>query len=62
MICLKCGDIGNNLQADDIIEEEYNGYEFTSVVVGHCLNCGERYMWEEVYTYVGSRNCVPIED
>ena len=62
MICLKCGDIEDNLQADDIVEEEYNGNEFMSVVVGHCTNCGARYMWEEIYTYTGSRNCVPIED
>ena len=62
MICLKCGDIEDNLQADDIIEEEYNGNEFTSVVVGHCANCGARYMWEEVYIYIGSKNCVLLED
>lgn len=62
MICLKCGSIEENLQADDIIEEEYNGNEFMSVVVGHCESCGARYIWEEIYIYKGSKNCILLED
>lgn len=62
MICLKCGSIEDNLQADDIIEEEYYGDKIISTVIGHCVDCGAKYIWDEVYVYSHAEDCIPIGD
>jgi hypothetical protein len=62
MICLKCGSIEENLHQDDIIEEEFYGNKFISTVIGHCENCGAKYMWDKIYTYTGAEDCRLLED
>ena len=53
---LKCLHCFADLEEDDCIDFEDYGSECVRHVVGHCLDCGKEYQWEEVYKFDRFRN------
>ena len=47
--CLKCG---GELEFDDCLDEEFDGFRYRRVVYGHCEDCGTSHSWVEVYKFL----------
>ena len=57
---IKCSNCGNTVHGIDVLDTEYHDGTYYDYVEGTCSNCGNSWLWVEVYTFDHVEDIKPI--